>query len=157
MMFWGEPLFTFVFGEQWMTSGQMAQWMGIWLATVLIGLPISEVLVILERQILSLYFNILLLFARLMCVAVGIFFHDFMLVVALLSITSALCWSVLTVWSVRVTETHGDCFFLTRKASSGGWLFCGSRLLDGRWRVSRNWQWEGYWERSWGGIFIDCV
>lgn len=144
MMFWGEPLFTFVFGEQWMTSGQMAQWMGIWLATVLIGLPISEVLVILERQTLSLYFNILLLFARLMCVAVGIFFHDFMLVVALLSITSALCWSVLTVWSVRVTGNSWR-LFLPHKESLLWWMAVLLLSLVGR-------QMEGIAQLAVGGL-----
>jgi O-antigen/teichoic acid export membrane protein len=144
MMFWGEPLFAFVFGEQWTASGQMAQWMGVWLATVLIGLPISEVLVILEKQVISLYFNILLLFARLMCIVAGILLDDFILIVALLSITSALCWSVLTVWSVRIAGNSWRSF-LPHKESLFWWSLTLLLSLIG-------WRMEGIAQLVVGGL-----
>ena len=149
MAFWGEPLFAFVFGEQWTTSGQMAQWMGIWLATVLIGLPISEILVILEKQLLSFIFNVVMFCIRVACVVVGIVLGDFMLTVAILSIASALCWSMLTVCSVRLAGNSWKVFTPSNE-SLLWWSLILLLSLIGRWV-------EGIAQLAIGGLLIALI
>ena len=49
IFFFGEPLFVFVFGDQWATSGEYAQIMSVWLMMNFVISPLSGLPLILNR------------------------------------------------------------------------------------------------------------
>lgn len=66
---WFSPwVFDLVFGEQWRISGQMARALGLMAAVQLVGFPISQTLVVYERVLLQLTWDV----CRFAGVALGI-------------------------------------------------------------------------------------
>lgn len=55
----GPQLFSVVFGPEWKTSGQYAQALAVGLAAQLVAAPLSQTLIVLERQMLQLAFDII--------------------------------------------------------------------------------------------------
>jgi O-antigen/teichoic acid export membrane protein len=63
--FYGDIIFPFVFGSQWITAGKYAQWLSIWLVFVLSTSPLSSIYFILERQGEGLIVNIIIFISRI--------------------------------------------------------------------------------------------
>ena len=59
---WGQEIFQFIFGMEWSSSGELAQLLAPWLFAVFLGSPLSSILIVKEKQHISLSYNILLLF-----------------------------------------------------------------------------------------------
>ncbi len=90
---YGDVIFTFVFGDEWKISGEFAQILGIWILFVFISSPLSNLLVVLEKQKESLYFNILIFISRVLSIVLGfIFFDDAYNTILLFGITGAIFW-----------------------------------------------------------------
>lgn len=68
---WGKPLFAFIFGVEWEFSGYLAQLIAPWLFVVMLSSPLSSVMIVMEKQKISLVFNILLLAARILSLLIG--------------------------------------------------------------------------------------
>ena len=51
------PLFSFVFGEVWITSGTYAQWMSLWIVGMLVNIPGVRALPVIGKQGWHLFFN----------------------------------------------------------------------------------------------------
>jgi O-antigen/teichoic acid export membrane protein len=68
---WGKPLFAFIFGVEWEFSGYLAQLIAPWLFVVMLSSPLSSVMIVMEKQKVSLVFNILLLAARILSLLIG--------------------------------------------------------------------------------------
>lgn len=94
-------LFPLLFGQEWRPAGVMAQWMAMWLASVLIGIPLSEVITLKEQTWRGLLFNATLLLTRAAGLMVGILRGDWLLSVALMAIISTVCWWGLIIWCLR--------------------------------------------------------
>ncbi len=71
LAFWGQPLFRFVFGAEWEYSGFLAQLISPWLFLVMLGSPLSAIMIVMEKQKVSMIFNILLLAFRAVSLLVG--------------------------------------------------------------------------------------
>lgn len=68
---WGQPIFRFVFGAEWEYSGFLAQLISPWLFLVMLGSPLSAIMIAMEKQKVSMIFNILLLIFRIASLLIG--------------------------------------------------------------------------------------
>jgi O-antigen/teichoic acid export membrane protein len=68
---WGQPIFGFVFGAEWAYSGLLAQLISHWLFLVMLGSPLSAIMIAMEKQKVSMLFNVLLLSFRIISLLVG--------------------------------------------------------------------------------------
>src|SRR5690606_36207070 len=68
---WGQPIFRFVFGAEWEYSGFLAQLISPWLFLVMLGSPLSAIMIAMEKQKVSMIFNILLLILRIASLLIG--------------------------------------------------------------------------------------
>src|SRR5699024_7627289 len=50
VMIWGGPIFSFIFGEQWHTAGQYAQWIALWLLFSLSARPVIATIPVVSMQ-----------------------------------------------------------------------------------------------------------
>ncbi|MCQ6264727.1 oligosaccharide flippase family protein [Fictibacillus sp. WQ 8-8] len=85
-------LFSFVFGENWYEAGQYVRWMSIWLIFVFISSPLSNLYLVMERQRLGLFIDILLFSSRLAVLIIGGIFGDPLFTIALFAVVSAVLW-----------------------------------------------------------------
>lgn len=112
-------LFPLLFGDEWHPAGVMAQWMAVWLASVLIGTPLSEVITLMEQPWRGLLFNATLLLTRATGLIIGIWQEDWLLGVALMAILSTICWWGLIIWCLRAAGNLVG--VLMEPARSAGW------------------------------------
>lgn len=69
--FFGPAVFPLVFGSQWSDAGAYARWLSFWLLFNFVSSPLSVLLVVFERQVESLLWNIVLFGTRLTVLIVG--------------------------------------------------------------------------------------
>jgi O-antigen/teichoic acid export membrane protein len=91
-------LFAFVFGENWREAGELARWMAPWLAVVFIASPLSTMFTILEKQKQGMYFQGLVLFVRVIAIAIGVHYESMILAIILFSLFSMVCWMGFLIW-----------------------------------------------------------
>lgn len=72
IMFFGDHLFAFVFGEEWLNAGNYAQVLSFGILFNFVASPLSFILTALEKQEKSLLLEIILFFVRVLPFAVGI-------------------------------------------------------------------------------------
>lgn len=102
---WGNSIFSFIFGVQWEYSGTIAQLIAPWLFTVFIGSPLSNILIVREKQKISMYFNIAMLIFRAIALAVGaLVFKDITIAIALYSLVGFVSFILLTGYSLRLAH-----------------------------------------------------
>ena len=102
---WGEPIFSFVFGNEWSDAGKMAQYIAPWLFMVMLGSPLSAIITAFEKQKFSMYFNFLLVFFRVAAIVAGYFiFNSIMYAVALYSLVGAIFFGILTGYSLSLVD-----------------------------------------------------
>jgi O-antigen/teichoic acid export membrane protein len=104
---WGKPLFGFVFGAEWEFSGYLAQLIAPWLFAVMLVSPLSSVLVVMEKQRISMWYNILLLFARFSSLLFGGFIlNDVAWAIGLYSATGFLFFVTLGIYSFKLAGVN---------------------------------------------------
>jgi len=104
---WGNDIFRIVFGSEWAFSGTLGQLMAPWLFAVFIGSPLSTILVVMEKQKISLIFNVVMLLFRALALAIGgLFLKDIMLTIALYSLTGFVSFVLLTIYSLRLAHVN---------------------------------------------------
>jgi O-antigen/teichoic acid export membrane protein len=72
VMFFGDHLFAFVFGEKWTNAGNYARILSFWILFNFTASPLSFILTALEKQEKSFFWELLLFFVRVMPFLVGI-------------------------------------------------------------------------------------
>lgn len=91
VMIWGAPLFSWVFGSEWHTAGQYAQWVAIWLLFSLAARPVIAIIPVIELQGTFLIAEIVFILLRVGGLFIGAWlFNDALVAVALYAIASAL-------------------------------------------------------------------
>ncbi|HNW81260.1 MAG TPA: oligosaccharide flippase family protein [bacterium] len=105
--FYGDILFSFVFGEQWVEAGRYAQWISIWLVLVFVSSPLSTVYLILEKQLEHLFFNIVMFLSRIGVIAFGAYyaFSDYEVII-LFSILGAVLWLVMCIRVLQIANVN---------------------------------------------------
>lgn len=132
ILFWGDSLFAFIFGNEWLMAGRFAQYISPWLLLVLAGSPISAIFTILERLKLSFYFNITLLIIRLTSLLIGgLYFQDAQLTILLFAIGSSLFWfgqTIYSLWLAKVNLVKAVGFTILACGSTGLFLWILEKL-----------------------------
>ena len=72
IMFFGDHLFAFVFGDKWLNAGNYARVLSFWILFNFTASPLSFILTVLEKQEKSFYWEILLLVVRVLPFVIGI-------------------------------------------------------------------------------------
>ena len=104
---WGKPLFGFVFGAEWEYSGFLAQLIAPWLFAVMLISPLSSVLVVMEKQRISMWYNILLLLARFSSLLFGGFIlNDIAWTIGMYSATGFLFFVILGIYSFQLSGVN---------------------------------------------------
>ncbi|WP_319499763.1 oligosaccharide flippase family protein [uncultured Draconibacterium sp.] len=99
--FWGQQIFTILFGAEWAFSGYLAQFIAPWLYFVMLGSPLSAILIVKEKQNVSMWYNIFLLIARIASLLVGgLILKDVVITVILYSLSGVVFFAFLTIYSL---------------------------------------------------------
>ncbi|QIA06984.1 oligosaccharide flippase family protein [Draconibacterium halophilum] len=99
--FWGQQIFSVLFGSEWAFSGYLAQFIAPWLYFVMLGSPLSAILIVKEKQNVSMWYNILLLITRVASLVVGgLILKDVVSTVVLYSLSGVLFFAFLTIYSL---------------------------------------------------------
>jgi hypothetical protein len=109
MFFYAKPLFGFVFGKQWLTSGAMAALIAPWFLCQFVVNPVSRVVLVLSGQETKLVWDILCL------ISIPVVFYiarirslEALQTVKLLSIVSTLLYVVYYFTLLRVIFTFNS-------------------------------------------------
>lgn len=99
--FWGEQIFSLIFGAEWAFSGYLAQLISPWLFFVMLGSPLSAILIVKEKQHVSMWYNVLMLIARAASLLIGgLILKDVVSTVVLYSLTGLIFFAFLTIYSL---------------------------------------------------------
>jgi O-antigen/teichoic acid export membrane protein len=103
---WGDYIFSFVFGDEWVIAGVYSQFLSVWFLFNFISSPLSQLFSVLEKQQKSLVVNsILLIFRATPLIIGGLLYADNALnVIILYSLVSTFFWI-------------GFCFYLLKMAN----------------------------------------
>ena len=83
----GDYIFAFVFGKDWIVAGEYAQLLAIWILFLFIHSPITNLFSTLEKQKDALLFNIIIIFSRILIISLGgFFFKDVYITIFLYSV-----------------------------------------------------------------------
>ena len=99
----GEEMFRFFFGIDWEFSGYLAQLLAPWLFMVMLSSPLSSILIVFEKQKLSMHYNIVLLAARILSLTIGgLVFRDIIWAIGLYSLTGFVFFAALGAYSLKL-------------------------------------------------------
>ncbi|MBR1368265.1 hypothetical protein RJ53_01640 [Methanocalculus chunghsingensis] len=112
VMIIGEELFAFMLGAEWSVAGQYAQILAPWIFLVFISAPLSTVLLVLEKQTVSLAFNLVILVSRIIILLVGGLFFNPIVTLILFSITGVLFIGFMNFYTLSIS---GVCYIETLK------------------------------------------
>jgi len=103
---WGDYIFSFVFGDEWVIAGVYSQFLSIWFLFNFISSPLSQIFSVLEKQQKSLVVNSILLVFRATPLIIGglLFANSALNVIILYSLVSTVFWI-------------GFCFYLLKIAN----------------------------------------
>jgi O-antigen/teichoic acid export membrane protein len=76
ILFWGDYIFLFVFGEKWIIAGEYAQLLSVWMMLNFIFSPLSNLCFIFEKQQQVLYFNVMTLLSTIVMILIGALFLE---------------------------------------------------------------------------------
>ena len=101
----GAQLFALIFGSQWIVAGEYAQVLSIWLFFVFLISPLSTLLVTLEKQKESFYFNVVMLVSRVLALCLGYYiFNDAFKTIVLFTGVGLLSWIALMFYIFKLTN-----------------------------------------------------
>lgn len=104
VLFFGQPLFAFIFGTKWLMAGKMAQYIVLWFFfQVLIG-PVGFMLDIKQKLRFELGWNVILLIFRMSAILVGILINDLFLMLILITVVSVLMNLFLLRYVLKLTN-----------------------------------------------------
>jgi O-antigen/teichoic acid export membrane protein len=103
-------LFKVIFGEEWEQAGEVAQWMAISVFFKFCNTPLT-VFLVLERQDLGLYMQMVLLSLRCIGIALGVMYSDFIGTIILYSVMSAIGYVVFLLIKVHIAGGRVMKFF----------------------------------------------
>lgn len=113
---WGAEIFSFVFGTDWEFSGYLAQIISPWLFAVMIGSPLSAILIVREKQKVSMMYNVILLIIRAICLIIGgLIYKDVVVAITLYSLTGFVFFVGLagySLWLAGVDVKKSAVYFL---------------------------------------------
>lgn len=110
VMIFGDKIFSFIFGKEWIVAGEYAQIISLWLFFVFIISPLTQVYNILEEQRVFLKLNFLSFSLRIISLLLGgLYFQDILITLYLFVGSGVLVW-VIMLWVMmsflNINKTH---------------------------------------------------
>ncbi len=94
----GDKIFAFVFGSEWIVAGEYAQIMSLWLFPVFVISPLSQLYNILEEQRVFLKLNILSFSLRVISLLIGgLLFNDILVTLYLFVASGVISWVIILI------------------------------------------------------------
>ncbi|MGI9273446.1 MAG: lipopolysaccharide biosynthesis protein [Endozoicomonas sp.] len=104
LLSFGSVIFEFFFGVEWVLAGEMVSVLAPMMLAVFVGSPTSVSYVSLGLQKYSLYFGLISISHRVLCLITGVLLDDFMLILWLMvvcEVVQILCYQLLALRKVR--------------------------------------------------------
>ncbi len=76
LYFFGENIFSFVFGNEWIIAGQYSEILSIWMFFNFILSPISNILIVLNKQKQNFYLGLISSIGQIICFIILPFFYN---------------------------------------------------------------------------------
>ena len=93
-------LFSFVFGSEWITAGEYARWIALWMFFMFLNRPSVMALPVLSAQSFHLKFTVVTLSVRIALLSLGYYvFSSDLVAIALFGVSGA----VLNLWLIVLT------------------------------------------------------
>lgn len=103
----GPWLFSFVFGADWVTAGEYARWIALWMFFLFINQPSVKALPVMAAQAFHLRFTIVTLVTRTGLLAIGYFiFSSDTIAVALFGVSGAVLNIFLIIITLRISQSY---------------------------------------------------
>lgn len=108
LLFFGQPIFGFVFGLKWVMAGKMTQFIVLWFFfQVLIG-PVGFMLDIKQKLKFELGWNIILFIFRTSAILLGVFLHDLYTMLFFVTVVSILMNLYLLMYVLKLTNEKAN-------------------------------------------------
>jgi len=103
----GQELFGFVFGEEWVIAGKFAQMISVWILFVFISTPFSTLLSVLEKQKVSMLLNLVMFISRFLAIGIGYWaFNSVEISILIFGITGAVIWCFFSVYLLHLVKVR---------------------------------------------------
>ena len=109
LFFYGEDLFSWVFGDKWRLAGVYASWLMIGVAIQFIYVPISLMLLATNAQHINLIIQMILLITKLGGIAFGYFKGDHLVAIIALSFSDMIAYFLGIVLTLRQVSKYQAC------------------------------------------------
>ncbi|GGJ98695.1 polysaccharide biosynthesis protein [Lentibacillus kapialis] len=107
IVLFGPWLFSFVFGSDWVTAGEYARWMSLWIFFIFVNQPCINALPVLAAQAFFLKYSIVTVIIRTAALLGGyVLFSDDVAAVASFSVAAALLSLGLILRTLHISQTH---------------------------------------------------
>ena len=100
VLFFGEFLFDFIFGNEWMLSGRMAQILIIWFLFLFINSPSVMTYSILRIQNIQLKLEIASILFRFSSIYIGFYFFNSFMISIILFVVSSVIINIITIFII---------------------------------------------------------
>lgn len=84
--------FKLIFGNQWVTAGIYVRWLALWIFLVFVSSPLSSIYMVLGKQRLVFFVNLVMLASRVLALVLGGMSGSALLTVQLFGTTGLLLW-----------------------------------------------------------------
>ena len=102
VMIIGPELFSFVFGDAWLTAGRYAQILMPGFFVMFISVPLLSIINVTEKQEIFLWFNICVLISTLVVSIIGGLYDDPIVFMLLLSVSNIISWSWMNMYTLKI-------------------------------------------------------
>jgi O-antigen/teichoic acid export membrane protein len=106
LLIFGQQIFLFMFGAQWLTSGKMSQFLVLWFFSVAVITPVGILLDIKQKLRFEAAWNTLFLILRISAIFLCILLNDLYLMLILLCAIGVLMNFYLLYYVLKLTNEH---------------------------------------------------
>lgn len=104
LLTFGQDIFGFLFGTEWLAAGKMSQYLVLWIFAMALVTPVGLMLDIKQKLKFELGWNIVLMIFRLCAILIAVIFNDLYLMLLLLSVVGVLMSVFLLVYVLKLTN-----------------------------------------------------
>jgi O-antigen/teichoic acid export membrane protein len=108
LLIFGQQIFGFMFGPQWIMAGKMAQCLVLWFFSIAIITPVGLLLDIKQKLRFEVGWNTLLLILRISSILIFALLNDLYLMLVTLSAIGILMNALLLYYILKLTNDHAD-------------------------------------------------
>ena len=99
------PIFTFIFGEEWKTSGEIAQILMPWLFLNFLANPVSSIAIIMNRQREAMFITFVDITIKVIAIVIGGLANDYKLAFIIMSAATSVLLIYALYWYHKIAKT----------------------------------------------------